>query len=260
MKRALLYREHSYNQLDVPETIMAKAVMYARLAFENNRAAHTTRNLKTGRVDPRRLAAVPTGERRVFEKRQQPDAKDYEVFMTMDCSGSTSDGAITHIKRAGLALGNLCDRVGIPFSLYGHTSYPAERGYGMTCVEMFVVKERDDPWTDKQRSALRALTYGWGNLDGHTLEQMVRKAQTSTARHRVIFYVTDGEMPAENHDEELVVLQHNIKVCKQEGITLIGVGVGTDSPTQHGLETFQIDGPEDLPKFVTYLRHKLSVA
>lgn len=77
---------------------------------------------------------------------------------------------------------------------------------------------------------------------------------------KVILYYTDGKMPAENHDEELDILQREIRICRQKGYTLLGVGIRTDSPVRHGLDTVQVDGDEDIVKVVRHLEKRLVVA
>ena len=77
------------------------------------------------------------------------------------------------------------------------------------------------------------------------------------ATDKIILYCTDGKMPAENHDEELEILQREIKICKQKGYTLLGVGIRTDSPVRHGLDTVQVDEHSDVVKVVRHLEKRL---
>jgi hypothetical protein len=64
-------------------------------------------------------------------------------------------------------------------------------------------------------------------------------------------------MPAANYDEELEVLQREIKTFKQKRYTLLGVGIRTDSPVRHGLDTVQINSDEDLKSVVMHLEKRL---
>ena len=77
------------------------------------------------------------------------------------------------------------------------------------------------------------------------------------ATDKIMLYYTDGKMPAANKDEELEVLQRQIKLCKRDQITLLGVGIRTDSPVRHGLDTVQVDGDDDLPRVVEHLGKRL---
>ena len=78
------------------------------------------------------------------------------------------------------------------------------------------------------------------------------------ATDKIMLYFTDGNMPAANADEELGVLQAQIKHAKRDGITLLGVGMGTDSPVKHGLDTVRMDDDDDLKLVVDHLGKRLA--
>ena len=122
---------------------------------------------------------------------------------------------------------------------------------------MYVVKERQDPWDTNMHERLFALGPDAANLDGHTLEYYRKRLDEQTATDKIILYYTDGKMPAENHDEELEILQREIKICQKRGYTLLGVGIRTDSPIRHGLDTVQVDTEADVVKVVKHLEKRL---
>jgi hypothetical protein len=64
-------------------------------------------------------------------------------------------------------------------------------------------------------------------------------------------------MPAANKDEEQDILEEEIKLCQQRGITLLGVGINTDSPKAYGMDTVRIDSDEDIIKVVEQLDRRL---
>jgi len=142
--------------------------------------------------------------------------------------------------------------------MYADASQPrAENGGWMMSLDMYVIKDEHEPWDSKCRARLADLGPSGANLDGHSLEFYRKRCEESSATDKIIMYYTDGEMPAENYAEELDLLQENIAKCKRERITLMGVGIGTDSPANHGLDTIQVDGPEDLRKVVKHLGKRL---
>jgi hypothetical protein len=75
----------------------------------------------------------------------------------------------------------------------------------------------------------------------------------STATDRIVIYYTDGEMPAENKEEETQILLREIDLYKKYGITLVCVGIQTDSPKQYGLPTVRVDSDDDLVKVIKFL-------
>ena len=256
------------NLLMAPETVLGPSLLRMRAAFAENKRADVQRNLKSGRVDAavlgRRIAAK---DDRLFMKKKYPGKRDYFVVIGMDLSGSTASGIIKLIKQAAMAQAELCHRAGVRFAVYGHTGYfhdmrnpdRAEYGGSGMDVEIFVVKEEDEAWDTAAKERLAALVPAQANLDGHTLEYYRKRCDQSRATDKIILYYTDGYMPAENEDEEIVVLQREIKLCKQRGYTLLGVGCETDSPIRHGLDTVQIDTIEDLPLAVRHLEKRLAI-
>jgi hypothetical protein len=82
-------------------------------------------------------------------------------------------------------------------------------------------------------------------------------AQVRPETDKIILYYTDGAMPLSNFDEELAILQREIKMCQRLGIAIVGVGIRNDDPKAHGLDTIRLDAIEDVPKVVTELRKRL---
>lgn len=241
----------------VEQSILGPALLKARIAFTNNKKGKRERNLESGsRLDGHVLATRFTmGDKRLFEKRSRPGKRDYFVCIGLDVSGSTSRALggvrlVEMIKQAAFAQAELCNKLGVKFAVYAHTGDHGQ-------VVIHEVKSPEEPWGPKQRQALGSLTHYLANLDGHTLEFYRKVLDRRTETDRVILYYTDGAMPLENYEEELAVLQENIRICKRRGYVLMGVGVLTDSPKEHGLDTVQLDGPEDIPGVVEALRKRL---
>jgi hypothetical protein len=96
------------------------------------------------------------------------------------------------------------------------------------------------------------------NLDGHTLEFYRKVAERERATDKIILYYTDGAMPCENFDDELEVLQREIREAPRRNITVVGIGVRTDAPVEHGLDTIRIDSLEEVPRVVKDLESRLA--
>ena len=244
----------------VGEQYLGPALMRMRVVFSDNQRAKRNRNQRSGRIDTRTLGKRGwSGDDRLFGKKVLPGKKDYFVAIFLDISGSTVGQNIKMIKEAALAQAELCHRMGINFSVYGHTGswVDATEIYGDPWVDLYEVKAPEQPWDDKSREALMHLNPSMANLDGHTLEFARKLCDQQPQTNKVILYYSDGAMPLENHDEELEILQREIATCKAKGYTLLGVGVRTDSPSRHGLDTVQIDSSEEVNKVVTHLERYL---
>lgn len=247
---------HGWRLKDIappPESMMAPALQQMRLTFQENKKSGMQRNMKSGRINTKvlgRRANAEIADPRLFQKKRVPEERDYFVVVAVDVSGSTQGWRIDFLKEAVLAQGDLLHRAGVPFAVYMHSGTGA-------FVDIHVVKSDKQKWDADAKERLRKI-YSFGtNVDGHALEFFRKVAERQSATDRIILYFTDGAMPAANPDEELVVLQREIGVCKRLGIHLVGVGVCTDSPRQHGLDTIEINGTEDLPELIRGLRDRL---
>lgn len=248
------------SNLEIPESILQPSILRMRRAFTDNQIGSLQSNRKSGRVNRRVLGKRAWAEDpRLFAKKTLPGRKDYFVVLGMDISGSTIGKNIALEKRAVMAQATMLDRVGVPFAIYAHTGNYHDREnpkLGLD-LEVYFVKGTDDPWNDKTIERLSAIGPSAANLDGHFLEFLRKRADESRATNKIIMYYSDGKMPAENHDEELDILTSEIKLCRGKNYLLLGVGIRTDSPARHGLETVQVDSDDDLIKVVQHLGNRL---
>lgn len=247
---------------DPEERALGPALLRMRVAFSNNQRGSERRHLKSGKVNSRVLGRrAHLGDERLFQKRSLPGKRDYFVLIGMDVSASTAGSNLLLEKQAVMAQANLLNRLGVEFAIYAHscgwTDRDDGRGGGVS-LDIYHVKDANEPFNEATRDRIRSLGPDSGNIDGHTLEFYRKVLDRSTATDRIIMYYTDGKMPAENHNEELEVLQREIKTCKRKGYTLMGVGIRTDSPVRHGLDTVQIDTHEDVVKVVKHLEKRLT--
>jgi uncharacterized membrane protein YgcG len=243
----------------VGEDILGPALMRMRVVFADNQRSRRNRNQRAGRIDPRTLGKRAwSGDDRLFGRKVLPNKKDYFVVIMLDVSGSTMGVNIKMIKEAGLAQAELCHRMGIKFAIYAHTGAPKDRdNYFDLWVDQYEVKAPEQAWDNKAREALINLNPSAANLDGHSMEFARKLCDAQTETNKVILYYSDGAMPLENHDEELDILRREIATCKAKGYTLLGVGVRTDSPSRHGLDTVQIDDSAEVGKVVSHLERVL---
>lgn len=246
------------------EGIMGPAVMRARLVFEDNVRSRKERNLKSGRVDAKVLGKrAPFGDERIMSKKRRPGKKSRFYAIGVDISGSTSwYERNARIKRAVMAQAELLHRVGVTFAIYGmtggqHVEDLRKREWGVQDdIWVMKVKGPEDPWNVTTQQKLADLDPVAENYDGHNIEFLRKICDTRSETDRGIIYYTDGEMPAANADEELVVLNDELRICRMRKYGLLAVGINTDSPRQYGLDTVQVDSDADITKVVEQLgRH-----
>lgn len=246
---------------ETAESVLGPALLRMRVAFSDNQRGADLRHKKSGKVDARVLGKRAFhNDERLFKKRILPGKKNYFVLIGMDVSGSTVGENIYLEKEAVFAQAELLNRMGIPFAIFAHSGNYHDPKMGRReglDLDIYFVKEQHEVWDSKVQERLTTLGPDSANLDGHTLEYYRKVLDSVDATDKIILYYTDGKMPAENHDEELEILQREIKICKQKGYTLLGVGIRTDSPVRHGLDTVQVDEHSDVVKVVKHLEKRL---
>lgn len=250
------------------EQLLGSVVLHARTVFDANKRSHLDRNRKSGRINTRVLGRrAPVGDDRLFAKKIVPKKRDYFVVLGGDASGSTSrEARNAKIKRSVHAQAELLHRLNVPFAGYMHSAYycsvnnfgPGNRTAGpngslLIWNYLLPFKEPNDQWNDEAKLKLASTNHVSQNLDGHTLEAYRKIAMESTATDRVVIYYTDGEMPAENKEEETEILLREIDLYKRYGIDLVCVGIQTDSPKSYGLPTVRVDSDEDIIKVIKFL-------
>ena len=243
------------------EKTQGPALLRMRVAFADNKRGKEIRNMKSGKVDARVLGRrAPAGDVRLFKKKIAPGKKDYFVAIGMDISGSTVGTNLVLEKRAIMAQADLLRRMGIPFAIFAHSGnyHSPEAGrYDGLDLDVYLIKDEHEPWDNKTQVRLEKIGSDSANLDGHAMEFLRKQLDKSNATDKIIMYYSDGKMPAENHDEELVILQREIKLCARKGYVVMGVGIRTDSPARHGLPTVQVDEDEDIVKVIKHLEGAL---
>lgn len=269
---ALFFSQHGYTKkalgiegdFECDEKTLGPALLKMRVVFAENKRGHNVQHRKSGKVNARVLGKrAPMHDERVFKKRTMPGKRSYFVLIGIDISASTIGRNIVLAKKAALAQAELCARMGIKFAVYAHSGSdhdPDSHSYSNGVdLDIYLIKEPDEPWSAAVQQRLTSIGPDSANLDGHTIEYYRKILDKRSETDRIMLYYTDGKMPAENYDEELEILQREIKICKRNKYKLLGVGIRTDSPARHGLDTVQVDTDEDIIKVVQHLEKVLLV-
>lgn len=248
------------SNVEISQTVLGPSVMRLRRAFSDNQRGSRQANLRSGRVNNRVLGSRAwDNDPRLFRKDRLPGKKDYHIVIGMDISGSTKGVNVELEKRAVFAQAEMLNRVGVCFEIWAHTgdyNDPTGKTSGYN-LDMYCIKAANEPWNEKTQERLLRIKACSINLDGHALEFLRKKADASRATDKVILYYSDGKFPAANEQEELEVFLSEMRVCNTKGYTLLGVGIRTDSPRRHGLDTVEVHGDDDLIKVVNHLGKRL---
>lgn len=247
--------------LSPDEEVLAPALLKLRTVFADNKRATQERHLKSGKINGKVLGKrAPLGDPRLFRRKGIPGKRDYFVLLEWDISSSNLGSNIVLGKRSVFAQATLLHRLGVNFAILAHSGdywQPTSGRSGGMALDVFWIKEPDQPWDDKTIEVLNQTGPSACNLDGHALEFGRKFLDTRTETDRVLLYYSDGKMPAENFEEELVILTREIMQCKRRSYTLLGVGIRTDSPARHGLPTVQVNEEADIRAVVEQLENRM---
>lgn len=253
------------DEAEVPESALGGALLHARKAFSENMRASKELNLRSGSVNSRSLGRRAwQNDPRLFQKRRQPGRKDYSVLIGIDLSTSSTGPVHELIRLCALAQADMLHRLGIRFAVYGHSGnrYQENNYYGartkFEAMDIVVIKEFSDPWSTEARNIMKSVRPHGANLDGHTLEFYRKRLDDENTTDRILMYYTDGLMPYANKEEELDILEREIKMCKQRGYTLMGVEVGDRAHCPPELDTCQVYSTDDLRVPVKHLEKRLA--
>jgi nitric oxide reductase activation protein len=273
--RYLADRGQTLADITPDPSIYGKALAQLKLVFERNAKGTKLRNLKAGKVNASVLGKrAAVGDHRMFYVKSLPRERDYVVMLHMDVSGSTrgnianqkGDGTfeyeqiLTFEKKAIYAQAELLSRLGVKFMIVGASGNGEsnkDEYYLFNCV--FNIKSADQPWDNAAKERLLKCPAMGGNLDGHAALIALWELMKFKAEKKILMYYTDGEMPASNYDDELLNITRSIATAKQNDIAMMGVGVRTNSPQAHGLDTVQIDSAGDLSTVVAHLGRVLGM-
>ena len=236
-------------------------------ALGMNRRSASTPNLVRGRLHGSKLARVATGNRRVFRRIDKPRKRSYAVLIGVDQSGSTYGMEERQLVELAYAQATLLDRLGVPFAVAGHTGsgydceHAAEESFRERVTADFggqyahlatiqLVKNFAEPWDEAAKSGVGALHASHQNLDGLTMRTYIDMLCTQRATDRILLYYTDGAMPAEDPINQKVMLEAQCRRAKamqklpDRRVHVVGIGLNTDSPSQYGLDTIEVDGSD----------------
>lgn len=241
-------------------TIGAESLRLRALLEKNNRSGYQN-NLKSGKIRTSVLAnRIAAKDDRIFRTKSLPAKRDYLVIMSVDCSASTGGGELDSEKRAVFAQAEMLYRLSIPFVIFGHSGGADKLSVGSETkwyLRVFEVKSEKEPWNAITQERLIMLPSDSANLDGHALQVSLDLCRKSRASDKIIMYYSDGSMPCEDHRTELNTLKRGILEAARSKITLMGVGIGTDAPRHHGLDTVVIDTGHDIRPVITHLGKRL---
>lgn len=218
-----------YQQISAPLITISKQLQRSieKQLKESQRGSKQTNLLFGRRLDSHGLHR---NDGKVFYKNNLPSKIELAVGLLVDESGSMYCGdRATYARAAALILYDFCDSLGVPVTVYGHsTSYPT----GKSVVELYSYAEFDSI-DNLDRYRIMDIKARDSNRDGAALRFVAEKLLKRPEQAKLLILVSDGQ-PAD-YGYSGSAAEEDLRGIKQEytrkGITFVAAAIGDDKPS-----------------------------
>jgi len=235
---------------------------------------------RKGRINTASLHRLKSGDDRVFYQRELKSAKDVDVSLVVDCSGSMSGNRIKVAMESAYALSSVLSRLKINNEVIGFTAEGRETdseelhkairesiragddpddysSYGPIYLPIFkAFSESLNPVTTGRMAFTgyegRGSVCLYQNIDSESLRLCAKRLMTQKSAKKLMIVLSDGS-PAYGwgtkrgkHDEMIKVVKDYLMA--DLGIDVIGVGIETRSVVSYYPKNCVLDDVTELPQ------------
>lgn len=229
--------------------------------FISERAPIKVHNVRSGRLDVRKLYKLRTGARDICWRKTTGSFEDAAVFTVIDNSGSMHGEGKNEIAQGILTVvSNDLDKLRIPFGAVGFTSY-GEGNYqdGVRRVPCCLnqIKDFNEPYRRvRHRFVWPSHTSGTVELPAiqYAGQQLAMRRETK----KVLFILTDGETASGDDalDSALrAATKEYIQRMIRAGIRVVGIGIIDTHIAEYCPDFIHVS---DLAKFASEFYQKLT--
>lgn len=209
----------------------------AEEALASLRQNYDITGLEDGDIDFDMLTEISYGlTKNVFQKTIDGVEINTAVSIVIDQSGSM-DGKSTKVCQVLIALGELLNRLDIPFEIVGtSTNRPVNPNKAFTRwngMEFLHYKEFEDNWFGC-RASVMSFRGKRNNIDGEALEYAYAKLQTRNETRKIIFSICDGIPESGQGMTEDKIFRHQLKLScdriRETGTEVYAIAINTPNP------------------------------
>ena len=177
-------------------------------------------SLRTGRLDPRKLAEVLPGNTNVYYKMEENQStKPFSVVILQDESGSMLEHGKIEYSRSMLKTLYLAFSEILPpekLFIYGHS--------GSGIPEIYIYQDKYNPKFEERFYSMGAKD---SNYDGPAIEAIYTKARAMTDDNIIFITLSDGQPCGHGYGGNSVELamQKILEKCRRDGFVTIGLGI-----------------------------------
>ena len=151
------------------------------------------RNLRSGRIDPRRLwRASGLLDGRIFMERETPSTPtDVAVYLLLDMSASmASRGRIENARKSAIILTEMLEEFGVAHTVVAYTA----DSYGRESVEHYRLVN----WGETEKHRLMFYHDAQNNRDGYSLRVAAEELSKRSEKAKILLMLSDGLPDAYN--------------------------------------------------------------
>jgi len=205
----------------------------------SKKRTHFLGDREEGEVDPATIYSLRTGNKNVFQERVRARSLNTAITFLGDNSGSMHGEKVANVRRAFIALGEECTRLGIPFEQLAFTTQGG-RLLGLTPqdlqiynrfenVKHIIVKSFDEPF-QKVKTRILYLTGFSNNVDHEAIYWAAQRLYPRKEQRKILFVLSDGLPNTVDTNHKLLEYELVMAVRKiiKSGIEVYGIGIHTD--------------------------------
>jgi len=193
---------------------------------ESQRGAKQTNLLMGRRLDAHSLHR---NDGKVFYKNNLPNKIELAVGLLVDESGSMWGDRASYARAAALILYDFCDSLGIPVTVYGHSTNWRDSQLN---VELFSYAEFDSI-DNLDRYRIMDIQARGNNRDGAALRFVAEKLVRRPEESKLLILISDGQPADMGYSGSAA--EEDLRGIKQEytrkGITFVAAAIGDDKPS-----------------------------
>jgi cobalamin biosynthesis protein CobT len=227
--------------------------------FISEKAPHWRTNLRTGKIDCRKLHRLSRGSLEVCKQKGEHTYEDSAVWLVIDNSGSMK-GVKASIAYAILAcMASDLDKLRIPFGAVGFTSYqePVNDEVRRSPCRLTLMKDFSEPYrvirhrfVEPKSSSLTA--------EFPAIKFGAQKLAMRRESKRILFILTDGSTETGSAELDIAMraaMKEYVQRLIKAGMKVVGVGILDDSLEEYIPDFIHVD---DLSVFANQFYTKLS--
>lgn len=181
---------------------------------------------KTGKINKRALATIPSGNERVFRKKEQKDVLDTAVTLLVDSSGSMGGSKYSNAVAATTALADVLNNLHIPVSILGFT---ADYDGRQKCIMYEHALHGRPVSIEALRDSMcdRHVDLN-GNADGEALMYAYEQLRHQKQKRKILIVLSDGQ-PADGTNPRVMLKTVTQDIEKSGRVELYGIGIEDSS-------------------------------